>query len=250
MSTHLSTDSPAAIAEEARRSFDRNQTMSRSGRAQKSIRVLLVDDSMLTLHGLKVFLAKSSHIEVVGLVSSPSEVLTTIQIHRPDVVMMEVEVGRMNGIDLCKKIRSAHPYIGVLFFTDHDNKELLRAAIVAGAQGYLLKTAAADAVAKSIEIVASGQAILDHQLTEHVIAWVKNKGSAVFGTAKRICSAEDLELLSYVASGKTNREIALELDVTTSIVATRLQRIYKRLRISRRSEAARYYVRLEKGLEE
>lgn len=250
MKADLSTDWLPKVPEQIGTSFNRNLTMSRSSGTQKSIRVLLVDDSMLTLHGLNAFLEKSNHIEVVGLASKPSEVLAAIQTHRPDVVILEVEVGRTSGIDLCKKIRGAHPEIGVLFFTVHNNKNLLRAAILAGAQGYLLKTAGADAVTKSIEIVATGQAILDHRLTEHVITWVKDEGSAVSGTLKNNCSGDALRLLAYVASGKTNKEIALELEVTTSVVATRLQRIYKRLGISRRSEAARYYIRLEKGLEQ
>jgi two-component system response regulator DevR len=217
---------------------------------RKTIHVLLVDESMLTLHGLKAFVSKSKHIEVAGIATTCGEALIAIQTHRPDVVMLEVDMGGMSGIDLCKTIRQVHPNIGVLVFTAHDDKDLLRAAILAGAQGYLLKTAAADAVTKSIEIVATGQAILDQQLTQHVITWVKDKGLAASGTVKGSCSRDDLRLLAYVASGKTNKEIAVELDVTPTVVATRLQRIYKRLKISRRSEAARYYAHLAKGFDQ
>jgi two-component system response regulator DevR len=228
----------------------RDHWMNKSTRQRHTVRVLLVDESMLTLQGLKTILAKRSHIEVVGIATTSGEALTAIQTHRPDVVILEVHVGRTSGIELCRKIQEAHPYIGVLFFTAHDNQDLLRAAILAGAQGYLLKTAAADAVTKSIEIVATGQAILDQQLTQHVITWVKDKGLAASGTVKGSSSRDDLRLLAYVASGKTNKEIAVELDVTPTVVATRLQRIYKRLRISRRSEAARYYVHLAKGFDQ
>ena len=224
--------------------------MSGSKGARRTIRVLLIDESMLTLHGLKVFVSKNHHIEVTGIATTCGEALTAIEAHRPDVVMLEVDVGRMSGIELCKKIREAHPNIGVLFFTAHDNKDLLRAAILAGAQGYLLKTAAADAVTKSIEIVATGQAIVDEQVTQQVITWIKDKGLAASGIGNGPCSRDDLRLLAYIASGKTNKEIAIELDVTQTVVATRLQKIYKRLRISRRSEAARYYVHLEKGLDQ
>lgn len=228
----------------------RDHWMNKSTRQQHSIRVLLVDESILTLHGLKTILAKRSHIEVVGVANTAAKALSAINAYRPDVAMLEVRAGNDSGIDLCTKIREAHPNIGVLFFTAHDGKDLLRAAILAGAQGYLLKTATADAVAKSIEIVASGQAITDDQLTQDVIAWVKDQGTAVSGAVKGNCSRDDLRLLAYVASGKTNKEIALELDVTPTVVATRLQRIYRRLRISRRSEAARYYVHLAKGFDQ
>ena len=230
--------------------FDRNNTMSESTGLRKSIRVVLIDDSMLTLHGLKMFLSKSQHIKIVGVARTPSEVRTAIETWRPNVVILEVRVGQTSGIDLCKMIREAHPHIGVLFFSAHDDKDFLRAAILAGAQGYLLKTAAADAVAKSIEIVATGRAIMDQQLTQQVITWVKDGGRAGRDSVEDHCSTADLRLLSYVASGKTNREIAQELNVTPTTVGTRLQKIYKRLRISRRSEAVRYYVHVEQGLDQ
>ncbi|MBI5673681.1 MAG: response regulator transcription factor [Nitrospirae bacterium] len=216
------------------------------------IRVLLIDDSILTLHGLKAFLSTARHIEILGSARTPSEAFDAIQAHRPDIVMLETRVGQVSGIDVCRAIRESHPNIGVLFFTAHDDKELLRAAIIADAHGYLLKGAAAEAVVRSIEIIASGRAIMDQQLTQQVITWVRDGGLAGQERIPYSCSKDDRQLLSLVALGKTNKEIAQELNVVPRVVATRLQRIYKRLKISRRSEAARYYVQLEKdrhGLE-
>ncbi|MBK9307403.1 MAG: response regulator transcription factor [Nitrospira sp.] len=250
MNVDLSTDRASKAAEQIGNLFKGNHAMGGSTGVRKAIRVLLIDESILTLYGLKTFVSKSDHIEVVGIATTCGEALTAIETHRPNVVMLEVEVERRSGIELCKKIRDGYPHIGVLFFTAHDNKDLLRAAILAGAQGYLLKSAAADAVTKSIEIVATGQAIMDQHLTEHVITWVKARGAGPSAMGKGHLSRDDRRLLGYVASGKTNREIALELGVLPTAVATRLQRIYKRLRISRRSEAARYYVHLEMGVDQ
>ncbi|MFZ3012293.1 MAG: response regulator transcription factor [Nitrospira sp.] len=215
---------------------------------REPIRVLLIDDSMLTLHGLKTFLSTIRHIEILGIARAPSEALDAIRVHQPDVVMLETRVGQISGIDLCRTIRESYPHIGVLFFTAHDDKELLRAAIMADAHGYLLKGAAAEAVARSIEIVASGRAIMDQQLTQQVITWARDGALAGQERIPYSCSKDDRQLLSLVALGKTNKEIAQELDLMPRVVATRLQRIYKRLKISRRSEAARYYVQLEKDL--
>lgn len=219
--------------------------MNTSTGIRQPIRVLLIDDSILAFHGLKTFLSKSSQIDIAAVARTRAEALAAIQAHRPHVVMLEVRVGQVSGIDLCRTIREAHPNVGVLFFTAHDDKNLLHSAILAGAQGYLLKTAAADAVAKSIEIVATGKAIMDEQLTQQVITWVRDGGG--IGQERRLesCSKDDLQVLSLVATGRTNKEIAQELNIAASVVATRLQKIYKRLRISRRSEAARYYVHLE-----
>jgi two-component system response regulator DevR len=212
---------------------------------RKPIRVLLVDESFFTLHGLKTFLSKSSSIVVVGAARTEAEAFASIGTCRPDVVVLDVRVGRANGIDMCRTIRASHPNIGVLFFTAHDDKNLLHSAILAGAQGYLLKTATADVVAKGIENIATGEAMMDHQLTQQVITWVRDGGRAAQESANASCSRDDLQLLSFVTAGKTNKEIAQELNLVPRVVATRLQRIYKRLKISRRSEAARYYVQLE-----
>ena len=212
---------------------------------RKPIRVLLIDDSILTLQGFKTFFSKNSQIDIVGGAKTRSEALAAIQTHNPHVVVLEVRVGQTSGIDLCRAIRESHPNIGVLFFTAYDDKNLLHAAILAGAQGYLLKTAAADTLAKSIEIVATGEAIMDQQLTQQVITWVRDGGWAERERGQDRCSKDDMQLLSLVATGKTNKEIAQELNLAPSVVATRLQKVYKRLRISRRSEAARYYVQLE-----
>jgi two-component system response regulator DevR len=213
---------------------------------RKPIRVLLIDDSILTLHGLKTFLSPTPHIEILGSARTPSEAFDAIQAHQPDVVMLETRVGQVSGIDVCRAIRESHPNIGVLFFTAHDDKELLRAAIMADAHGYLLKGAAAEAIARSIEVIASGRAIMDQQLTQQVITWVRDGGLAGQERIPYSCSKDDRQLLSLVALGKTNKEIAQELNLVPRVVATRLQRIYKHLKISRRSEAARYYVQLEK----
>lgn len=240
---HTSTE----LTEPRERSLNGNHLMDTSIRKPNPIRVLLIDDSVLTLHGLKTVLSKNSQLEIVGVATTRSESLAAIQTSSPHVVVLEVQVGQASGIDLCRAIRESHPNIGVLFFTAHDDKHLLHAAILAGAQGYLLKTAAADVVVKSIEIIATGEAIMDHRLTQQVITWVRDGGGTERERGQDHCSKDDLQLLSLVATGKTNKEIAQELNVPPSVVGTRLQKIYKRLRISRRSEAARYYVHREKA---
>ena len=225
---------------------NRDRWMQKSTRLRNPIRVYVVDNSILALQGLRTFFSRSGHIEIVGVAGTRAEALRAIEVDQPDVVMLEVRVGQESGIDLCTAIREAYPNIGVLFFTTQDDKDTLRSAIMAGAQGYLLKSATAESITKSIEIVASGNAIMDHRLTPQVIGWLRNGNAPVQDRSKSSCSSEDLKVLSLVASGKTNKEIGQALNVPPTIVASRLQKIYKRLRISRRSEAARYYADLER----
>ena len=224
---------------------NRECRMEQSAGVRQPIRVLIIDRSILTLQGIKDFFSRSHHIEIIGMAGTRQEALHAIHAEQPDLVLVEAQVGQDSGIELCKTIRQLHPQVRVLFFTTQDDKDVLRAAIMAGAHGYLLKSATAESITKSLEIVASGGAIMDQHLTEQVIQWLRDGRTSGHEQWKKTCSSEERHLLSLVASGKTNKEIGQELNVAHTVIASRLQKIYKRLRISRRSEAARYYVDLE-----
>lgn len=210
------------------------------------VRVLLVDASVSVLHGLKTFLSKSRAFTVVGMVRTEAEALAAISKCRADVVVSEVRIGQASGIDMCRIIHKAHPTIAVLFFTNYDDTRLVHSAILAGAQGYLLKTASGEEVAQGIKAVSSGRAVMDNHLTQQIMAWIRSGGVAVPSTMEERCSKDDLRFLSLVAAGKTNKEIARELNIQPRAVTNCLRKIFKRLRISRKSEAARYYARWEK----
>lgn len=214
----------------------------------RPVRVLLIDDSIFTLQGLKAFLSETRHIIVVGTARTEADAFSAIQTYRPDVVVLDVRIGSANGINMCKIIRRTYPNIAVLFFATDEDKDILHSAILAGAQGYLLKNASGESVAKSIEIVFAGQAIMDQQVIPQVLAWVRDRRGILPQATIEGYSSEDRNILSLVAAGRTNKEIAQELNMMASVVTTRLQRIYKRLKISRRSEAARYFAQAEKDI--
>lgn len=214
---------------------------------QTCVRVLLVDDSIFALQGLRTFLSKSGSIVVVGTASSDTEAIEAVQAYQPNVVVMEIRVGRASGIYLCRRIRESYRQTAVIFFTTSDDKHFLHSAILAGAQGYLLKSASLETVAKSIEIVSAGQAIIDQELTNQVLTWVRDGIWTAGREDFEGCSVEDRRLLSFVAAGKTNKEMAQEFNISLNAVNARLRRIYKRLKISRKSGAARYFMQLEKG---
>jgi len=167
---------------------------------------------------------------------------------QPDVVVLDVRVGPTSGITLCRVIRESYPNTAVLFFTSDDDRHTLQSAILAGAQGYLLKGASEEAIVKGIEIVAAGQAIMDQRLTPQLLAWVRDGKRTTPRERVEDCSIADRRILSLIAAGKSNKEIARELNVTPGAVTARLRAVYKRLKISRRSEAVRYFVQWEKGL--
>ena len=204
--------------------------------------MVLIDDSSIVLEWLQAALSKSSHILIAGTARTEDEAVTLLKTSQPDVVILDVRIGRASGINLCGLIRESYPNTAVLFFTADNDKYTLRSAILAGAQGYLLKGASKEAIVKSIEIVAAGRAIMDQRLTQQLLAWIRDGRRTAQRERKGDCSGIDLRLLSLVAAGKSNKEIARELNVTPTAVAACLRAIYKRLNISRRSEAVRYFV--------
>ena len=214
--------------------------------ASPPVRVLLVDDSIVSLQGLKAVLSRSKRLTIVGTASSETEAMAAIEQYEPDVVVLDIQVRGASGINMCRVIHENYPKIAVFMFTAHDNKEALREAILAGAQGYLLKTASGEAIVKSLEIVSSGQAVMDQHLTSQVMEWVREIGDHPSSQSKVRWSHDDVQLLALIAQGNTNKEIAELLGVTRSVVSMRLQKIYRRLKISRRSEAASYFI--QRGL--
>lgn len=242
----VSGNSTNRLVEFVKPSHTGNRQMANPTGSRYPIRVLLVDASELVFHGLSTFFSKSRTATVVGTARTKAEALAAIPKRRPDVVVSEIRVGRASGIDLCRIIHEMYPNIAVMFFTGSDDTRLLHAAILAGARGYLLKTASGDEVVKSIKVVSSGRAVVDQHLTQQILEWIRHGSSTAPHATEDWCSSDDRRLLALVASGKTNKEITRELKVPTSTVTIRLRRIYKRLGVSRKSEVARYYARLEK----
>lgn len=221
--------------------------MKRSIRVQERSRVVLIDDSSFVLEGLQVALSNSSRILVAGTARTEDEAVALVRTCQPDVVVLDVRVGQASGITLCEIIHESYPNTAVLFFTADDDKHTLRSAILAGARGYMLKGASEESIVKSIEIVAAGQAIIDRRLTPQLLAWVRDERRTAPHERIENCSSVDRRILSLIAAGQSNKEIARELNVTPSAVTARLRAIYKRLHVRRRSEAVRCFVQWEKG---
>ncbi len=143
--------------------------MERSWNRRQEVRVLLVDHSELALHGLKATLSTFRHIVVVGTATTQEKAMASLKTCEVDVVVMDIQVGYSSGVEICRAIRESDPQVAVLFFTANDDRRLLRSAILAGAQGYLLKKASSEAIAKAIETVAARRAIVDQHLIQDIL---------------------------------------------------------------------------------
>ena len=165
---------------------------------------------------------------------------------KPDMVLMDVRLPDGSGVEACREIRSARPETRVLFLTSYADDDAVLATIAAGADGYLLKEIDGEGMLRAIRTVMCGQSILDPAVTQRVLRQVQLL-SRVKGDESPELSAQEQRVLALVAEGKTNKEIAVALGLSDKTVKNYLANIFQKLQITRRSQAAAYFVRRAVG---
>jgi len=208
----------------------------------KPVRLLIVDDHKVVRLGLNTLLSRHSGIEVVGEAGTVAAALEETTRLSPDVVLMDVRLPDGNGFDACRQIRKTHPETRVLFLTSFADEEIVLESIDAGGDGYLLKEIDEENLVRAIINVASGQSILDPAVTRRVLERVKNP-DAVAGKDKfETLSPQERRVLALVAEGKTNKEIGVALGLSDKTVKNYLSNILEKLQLTRRSQAAAFFV--------
>jgi two-component system, NarL family, response regulator DevR len=217
--------------------------------AESPIRVLLVDDSAVVRIGLKEVLSADPAIEVIGEGTTSDEGLAKAVELQPDVVLLDVRLPEIGGIETCRQLLETMPGVRVLFLSAFADEELVRAAILVGAHGYLLKEIDAALLVESIKRVASGDSILDPTLRQGMLDWVlRNVPAGVADQAAGAAlSPQEERIVALVAEGKTNKEIAAILELSPKTVKNYLHNVFEKLGIRRRSQAAVLHARRKFG---
>jgi len=213
-----------------------------SARSADAIRLLLVDDHEVVRIGLKTLFAKSPGIEVAGEADSVAEAVAQSRRLRPDVVLMDLRLPDGTGIDACRDILSRNPATRVLFLTSYSDEEAVRATVLAGAAGYLLKEIGHQALIDAIRAVAAGQSILDPKVTQTVMEQIGHVGAA---SGPEQLSPQEKRVLAQVVEGKTNKQIAAALGLSDKTVKNYLSNAFQKLQVNRRSHAAVMYAKLQ-----
>ncbi|WP_327368324.1 response regulator transcription factor [Streptomyces sp. NBC_01217] len=212
-----------------------------SSPAAPSIRVLIVDDQMMVREGFSVLLNAMPGIEVVGEAVDGRQAIAQVAALRPDVVLMDIRMPELNGIEATREIVAADADAKVLVLTTFDLDEYVYQALRAGASGFLLKDASARQLADGVRVVAAGEALLAPTVTKRLI----NEFSKLAETPRPPAFARigdlterETEVLVLIAQGRSNAEIASHLVVAESTIKTHVSRILVKLGLRDRTQAA------------
>ena len=216
--------------------------MAAKRREAGKISLLLVDDHEVVRVGLRALFARSENIAVVGEAGSVSEATAQAQRLKPAVVLMDLRLSAGSGITACRDILSRDPATRVLFLTSYSDEDAVRATVLAGAAGYLLKEIGHQALIKAIEAVAAGQSILDPKVTQAVLHQIANSAKPQASTDE--LSPQERRVLAQVVEGKTNKQIAATLGLSDKTVKNYLSNAFQKLQVNRRSHAAVLFSKL------
>jgi DNA-binding NarL/FixJ family response regulator len=212
----------------------------------RQLRIMLVDDHEVVRLGLKALITRQPSFDVVAEAGTADEALERARVHKPDVIVMDIRLPGKSGIDATREVMKSLPDTKVIMLTSYADDELLMDAIEAGAAGYVLKQIGSDALLKSLEAVARGESLLDPALMTKVFARLREAARKERGQAFAGLTEQEVRILSLVAEGHTNREIADKVYLSEKTVRNYVSAILGKLGLAHRSQAAAYAV--EHGL--
>lgn len=207
----------------------------------KKIRVLIADDHALFREGLRALLNAMSDIEVVGEASDGEDAITQVKNIQPDVILMDINMPRVNGIEAMRLILNAHPNLGIIMVTMLEDDASVFAAMKAGARGYLLKGAHHEDVLQAIRTVAGGQVVFGPGVAARMMAFFQNmsitpKPSATPDAFPELTSRER-EVLELMSHGASNKDIAEKLFISGKTVSNHITNIFSKLQVVDRAQA-------------
>jgi two-component system response regulator DevR len=201
------------------------------------IRVYLLDDHQIVRRGLRDLFESEGGFDIVGESGSAVDAEHRIPALRPDVAILDARLPDGSGVDVCRAIRSIDPSIRVLILTSFDDDEALFAAIMAGAAGYVLKQIDSTDLVDAVRRVATGQSMLDPQVTQRVLERVRS-GSANEPDELRALTDQERRILELIAEGLTNRQISERMFLAEKTVKNYVSSILAKLGLERRTQAA------------
>lgn len=201
---------------------------------QVPIRVILADDHAVVRAGIRQFLEQAGGIEVVAEANDGQEAAALIEQHKPDVAVLDIQMPKKSGIEVVRWARGQHLPVGLLVLTAYDDDPYVKAVLQAGANGYVLKTAAPREIIQAVRDVHQGKSVLDAALTHKLMARIAGGRTE---TPLEDLTPRELEILTLTGKGFTNKAIGAQLGISERTVQNHLARIFEKLQASSRTEA-------------
>lgn len=205
-----------------------------------SVRVVVADDQTVVRDGLVTLLKLLPGIDVIAAASDGREAVELVAEHDPDVLLVDLRMPTMDGVEATRRVRADHPRTEVVVLTTYSDDESVLSALRAGARGFLTKDADAESIGRALEAAAAGQSIVDADVQRRLID----------GTAKRVevsvsgLTPREIEVLRLIAEGLSNTEIARHLVVSEATVKTHINHLFAKANLRDRAQAVAYAYRL------
>ena len=208
-----------------------------------TIRLLIVDDHAVVRSGLKMLLENERDVEIVGEASSASEAMEAALKLRPTVILMDIGLPDLSGIDATREIKKRTPDVSIVALTIHEDEEYFFKMLEAGASGYVPKRAAPEELITAIRAAATGQVYLYPSLAKLLVRDFLDGGRAADAPTSSDLTDREQEVLTYLAEGANNSEIAASLVISPKTVARHRENIMRKLNLHSRAELVRYAIR-------
>ncbi len=200
-----------------------------------AIRILLVDDHEMVREGLKAMLQSEPDLEVVAETGLGRDVPALLDRTRPDIVLLDVRLPDMSGVEVCRQATRSHPDVRVIMLTTFVDPDLVDECIDAGARGYLIKDVRGMSLKENVRAVSRGQAVLAPEVAGGILDRVRERRTAEAGPPA--LSQSQLAILGLMTRGFSNREIASEVHLSENTIKTHVQEIFRKLGVHNRVEA-------------
>lgn len=207
-----------------------------------SIRVVLIDDHAVLREGLKLLLNSEADITVIGEAVDGREAITVVNELNPDVIISDISMPGLNGIESVRMIRSDHPYLKIIILSMHENQEYVREVLQAGADGYVVKQSDASEVITAIRAVVAGGAYLSPNISKHLIDGYLSQTPDDIPGAPQLTTRER-EVAQLIGEGLSTREISETLHISIKTVETHRLNIMKKLNTKNQADIIKYAIK-------
>jgi DNA-binding NarL/FixJ family response regulator len=205
------------------------------------IKVIIADDHKIFRQGISALMANEDDIQIIGEVGSEQELMQLLITDIPDLILMDITIGKSNGIDLTNQIKISHPEVKILAFSMHDEKSYVLKMLEAGATGYLIKSAGKEEMITAIRTVAKGDGYFSQEVSALLLRHFSKKDKTSSKVGEEL-TAREIEVLKLIADECSNPEIAKKLFISVRTVDTHRRNLLDKLRVKNTAGLVRYAI--------